>query len=50
MNDDIATFWTYKNKIIINHRLMQIKSTSTMILFCRGVTTPQQVAINGANV
>ena len=29
-----------------NHGLLQ--STSTMILFCRGVTTPQRVAINGA--
>ena len=27
-----------------------MQSTSTMILFCRDVTTPQRVAINGANV
>ena len=32
----------------INHGLLQ--STSTMILFCRDVRTPQRVAINGANV
>ena len=37
-----------KNHKIINHGLLQ--STSTMILFCRDVTTPQRVAINGANV